>query len=1162
MLFLTLALPGNGLAQVTGATLSGTITDPAGAGVPDAKITATSTETGVSVQTVSEASGAYVISAVQPGTYNVSVEKNGFRTKVLTGVTLQVAQQASLPISLELGQVTSSVEVSSQAPIVQASSATIGTVIDTQRVVDLPLNTRYFGALAILVPGTTIDRGGFSGAGLSSPFASTAYAADGSRSSGNNVLIDGLFARALTGGGFSIQPTPDGVQEFKIETVTEDATLGMSSGSVINLVTKSGTNALHGTAYEFLRNDKMDARNFFANGKGEYRRNQFGFAVGGPIRKNKTFFFVNYEPLRQVLGNTAGAFVPTSQQKAGDLSASLTGATVNLCGAGGPANLNFDTGQIFDPGSLKQMTCPAGSAKAGATILTGTPIPGNLITSINPVAQKALALYSVNPNRSGFPNFVNNAPGTRYDATVEGRVDHYFGDRDHIFGRYLLGQDSQVTPGAIPPAGSTQQFRGQNAAAGWTHTFSPTMVGDARVGFQRDSNVSTCLGCPRAPGTIASYGITNLKGATSDNESNPQFSFQPQSAQGGGGTFATFATIGDGPYHPLNDNDMVETYEYHLTKTKGPNTLTLGADLSFWQSLRVQSPYAPQGLFTFNGEYSSLAGELPADTLAPFADFLLGYPASASRTFRFQYMNQVGGWFWNYFAQDDIRISPNLAINAGLRWEYRRPAVDKNGALMSFLPIKPAFSGPGDALLLTALPNAQNDALCTNPVDSYLTTSDGRCLVATSQERSQLGFTGRRQSSIIQAERTLFAPRLGISWRPLGSDRLVIHTGAGIFYDLAALNNQHYGDNNPVFAPSQLFQTTFGAPPIAPIQSVFAGSGGIPNPSSQFVAAFLDPNYKTPRVIQWSFGIESQVSRDIAIEVNYIGNHGYQLGELLDFGNQPLPGPGPIQPRRPFPDFNSVLYTTSGANSSYNSLQVQVRKRFSQGFTLLASYTWSKELDNDEGDENYTGATGNNGPQSYSNFRANWGLGVTDVRNRFVASSVWELPVGRGHAFLANVNKIANGFVGGWNLSGILTSQSGFPLTVVSSLDYSNTGSVSPRPDRACNGAGPRTVTHFLDTSCFSTAGLQVAFQAGTPRFGNSGRGILEGPRFNNLDFAVLKNILLTERFKMEFRAEAYNIFNHPNFNDPNTAAGSALFGVITSARTPRDIQLALKLIF
>ena len=1167
-------------AQVTGATLSGMVADPGGAGVPGARITATNTETGVKTETVSEASGTYVMPSLAPGIYDLSVNKSGFKLKTLTGITLQVAQQATVNIPLELGEVTTSVTVNVQAPMVESATASIGTVIETQQVVDLPLNTRRFGALAVLVPGTTIDRGGFAGATLSSPFAETSFAADGSRSSGNNILIDGAMARALTGAGFSIQPTPDAVQEFKIETVSYNAALGMSSGSIVNLVTKSGTNQYHGTVYEFLRNDKLDARNFFAvnqrnpatgqeipnTARGEFRRNQFGFSVGGPVRKNHTFFFGNYEPLRQIKGNTAGAYIPTADQKAGNLSSYLTGRTINLCGAGGPDNLNFDTGQLFDPATISQITCPSGSAKAGAMVLTGMPIPGNIIRNINPVALKALALYNVDPNRPGVPNYVSNRPGSRFDHIFDVRVDQSFGTKDNLFGRYLFGQDNQTSPGALPYAGSTIRFRGQNAAAGWTHTFSPTLIHDVRVSFQRDTNVSTCLGCPRAPGTIASFGINGLTGITPDSESYPQFSFLPPSAQGGGGSFATFAGVGDGAYHPLNDNDMVETYQYHLTAIRNRHTFTFGADLSFWQSLRVQSPYAPHGLIRFNGQYSGLAGELPDAGISPWADFLLGYPASGARTFRFQYQNQVGGWFWNYFAQDDIRVSSRLTINAGLRWEYRRPAVDKNDATMSFLAIGPEFAGPGNALLLTALPDAQNDALCTDPAYSYLRVGS-RCLVATSAQRKQFGFTGRRRRTIIDPEKTLFAPRLGLSWRPFATDRLIVHTGAGIFYDLAALNNQHYGDNNPVFAPSQLYTTTFGAPPPlfngAPVntQNTF-GNGAIPGLDQQFIAAFLDPHYKIPKVAQWSFGFESEITKNVALEVNYIGNHGYDLGELLDFGNQPLPGPGPLQPRRPYPDFNTVLYTASGAISSYNSLQIQVRKRFSQGFTLIGSYTWGKEIDDNEGDEAYTGAVGNNGPQDYQNRAANRGLGGTDVRNRFVVSGVWELPIGRGRALLGNARGFLNGVVGGWSISGVLTDQSGFPLTVISANDYSNTGSVSPKPDRLCDGSGPRSINQWFNTSCFSTTALQTALQLGQPRFGNSGRGIIQGPRFDNLDFAVLKRTRITERANFELRGESFNVLNHAQFLDPNSAFGSALFGRITSAREPRDIQIGAKLIF
>lgn len=1159
------------VGQVTSATLAGTIADTTGAGVPGASITATDSETGIATNTTSESGGNYVFPSLQPGTYVVTIKKTGFSTKTFTGVQLLVAQKATLDVQLQVGSVTTAVQVTAQVPVVQTSTASPSTVISEQQVVELPLNQRQYGSLALLSPGTVTDRGGFATWSGSSPFAGTSYAANGTRTSGNNYLVDGIFANALTGGGFSIQPTPDGVEEFRIQTNTYSAVFGLKAGSAINLVTKSGTNQIHGTAYEFLRNNVLDARNFFAQNqqnpvtqvvipgtaRPEFRRNQFGAAVGGPIKKNKTFFFGNYEGLRQIQGQTVGSFLPTAAQKGGDFSSALTGQTVNLCGAGGPSNLNFDTGQLFNPATESNFVCPAGSAKAGSNILVGQPIPGNMITSIDPVAQKALALYTATPNLPGYPNFINQTPGVRNDDIFQIRIDHNLSDKNQFFGRYLYAEDNQNSPDALPGYASLEYFRGQNFALGWTHTFGPTLLDEARFGFQRDFQNFNCLGCPRPAGTIAGFGIGNLTGFGPITESNPSFNFSGFSAQGGGGSFSTFTGVGDGIYHPMYNPDMVETYEDNLTWTRGRHTLVFGGSMSFWQSLRVQSPAYPAGTFSFSGQYSSLAGELPAAGVSPLADLELGYPSFAGKTYSFDYMYQVGGGYWSYYAQDDFRVSSNFVVNIGLRYEYRRPAVDKNNVYASFLPTGPAFT-PGNARIITALPDTQNDALCAD--NSYLVNAGGTCLIASSAMRSQLGFTGRRQRAIIETEDDMFAPRLGLTWRPAQSDKLIIHTGFGLFYDLGALNNQHYGDNNPVFAPTDVFNSTFGASPTTKIETVFSASS-TPLLTSQFEALFPAPDYKTPKVEEWSFGVESQLTQDFALEVDYVGNHGYDLGYLIDFGNQPLPGVGAIQPRRPYPDFNSLLYTTSWGLSTYNSLQVKATKRYSHGVTWLSSYTWGACINNNEGDEGYGAGTGNNGPQDYNDRNANRGPCENDATQRFVTSGVWQLPVGNGMRFLNSIGRL-NYLVGGWETSGILSIQSGFPLTVVSLNDWSNTGSVSPRPDRTCRGKGPATVDQWFNSSCFSTTALQDLYQAGTPRFGNSGRGIVAGPRLANLDFALLKKTPITERVSAEFRAEFFNMFNHPYFGDPNTAFGSPLFGEIGSAGTPRDIQFGLKLLF
>ncbi len=392
-----LLVPSLSFGQIVNASLTGTVTDPTGAAIPDAGVSATDTATAIVTKTTSDATGAYNFPSLHPSTYTLTVEKTGFKSTVLSGITLQVDQKAQVDVQLQVGEITTSVEVTSAAPLVETQTASVGTVIGEREVVDLPLNLRRFGSLASLVPGTTTDNGGFANNQFGSPFSEASYSANGARSSSNNSIIDGVDSRNMTFGGFAVSPPPDAVQEFKVQTNIYDAAFGKTAGSTINLVTKSGTNEFHGGVYEFLRNDYLDSAPVFQKTLPEYRRNQFGGSIGGPIKKNKTFFFVNFETLRQIQGGNSTTLVPTPAQLGGNLSGSLTGKTVNLCGTGGPANLNYDSGQLFYPATSRLYNCPNAAAGVPAIVIAD-PIPGNIIdpSRFDPVAVKALS-YNPSP---------------------------------------------------------------------------------------------------------------------------------------------------------------------------------------------------------------------------------------------------------------------------------------------------------------------------------------------------------------------------------------------------------------------------------------------------------------------------------------------------------------------------------------------------------------------------------------------------------------------------------------------------------------------------------------------------------------------------------------------------------------------------------------------
>ncbi len=1156
------ALPGH--AQQTTGSISGTVKDSSGAVVPQASVRATNVNTGAVERTVSDANGVYTFPTLPAGDYTVSVEQTGFTRATLSEITLQVYQKAVVDVVLQVGGTTQSVTVQASTPLVDPSTASLGTAVDKRAVEDLPLNLRQVGALALTVPGTieTTSRSLTSATGNGSGFNDTSYSGAGGYSGGNLLLIDGMISRSLNNGSFALNPPPEMVKEFKIQNNVYDAAFGLTSGTVMNLITDSGTNSIHGGVREYLRNRDLDARNFFDTSavsatRPEYTRNQFGGDLGFPIVKNKLFGFVAYEGLRQAQANNVSSPVPSIAEKQGDFSNLLTGTTQNLCGAGGPANLNFDTGQLFDPKTESNFTCP----NNGNVILVGSPIPGNNIAgyrggvaNLDPVAQKVLALYP-NPNNGQF--YLNEEPKRDTRNQYDGRIDWNFSDKDLLFARYLRGDSDQVFPGPFPPFNGAQTFTGNNAVVGWTHTFSPTLINDLRVGYQNDYLKYTCQNCPRAPGTLESFGIVGLTASSSEFEEYPNV------------TFNNFASWGDGfpGYYPDILPDSLYKYEDTVTKILGRHNLAFGADLNFWQTNGVEDPEQVNGIVNFNGQYSSLAGESgAASTASDLADLELGYPSGGFYTRHAFASKLVGGNWIGVFVQDNFRVNSNLTIEAGIRWDYRKQPVDLNNQLAAFFPLSKSFQS-GDALLLTALPDAANDALCSQ---AYLHSASGECLVATAAQRKQFGLNGNQVRELSYGPGFgNFDPRLAISLRPTGSDRFVVHAGAGIFGDLPLTNQLGASvNNNPISTQSPTYNTSFGAPP--PL------TNGIPTTTQQMfvnvntptlaqVMSLLNPSpfYHTPTVFEWSFSVQTQIAANWAVETAYLGNHGEHQDILHLTANQAVPGVGPLQPRRPWPDFNQLRYDTYDGNSNYNALVVKVTKRFSGGLSALLGYTYSKALDENSG----TSET-ELPPQNDNNLSAEYGVADTSLRQRFVASAIYQLPFGKGRTFLATGGRLVDAIVGGWDVSSIIAAQTGYPFTVTSASDFSNTNSGSPRPDRTCSGEGPKTLTDWFNLSCFPVAALQQALASGAPRFGDSGRNILTGPGLVDVDLSLIKRFAIAERLKAEFRADAFNLFNHPNFALPNAVIGSSSAGIISntvplgSTGYNREIQVGMSVTF
>jgi hypothetical protein len=1146
-----------GWSQATTGSIQGTVTDPTHAVLPQAVITITNVSTGVVSTTTSDASGHYEFLSVPAGTYTESVVHAGFNATTLSNVSLTLYQQLTQDIVLRVGAESQSVTVESTPTLVDTTNASLGTVVGETQILSMPLNLREVGSLALLVPGTvnTTGRSLATGAANGSGFNDIGYSGSGGGSGGNILLIDGMISRALNNSSFALDPPPEMVHEFKIQNNVYDASFGLASGTVMNLITNSGTNAIHGSAWEYVRNGAMDATGYFALTRPDLTRNQFGGSIGGPIIKDKIFYFGSYEGLRLTQGIVSSSVVPTAAEKSGDFSSLLTGTTANLCassGAAAPANLNYDTGQLFDPATETNMTCPANPQNTSAgttTVLAGTPIPGNKIASLDPVAQKVLALFP-NPNTQGVVNYTNETPQQQQNDQFDARADATLSKVNTVFVRYLLGNSNILFPGALPAFNGYQHFRGQNLVGGWTRVIGRSAINDVRIGYQRDNLTYACSGCPRPLGTLASFGIAGLTNPL------PQFNEYPNII------LNNFPLWGDGfpGYFPVTAPDSIEQYEDTFSKVAGRHTLSFGANVDLWQTKGVTDPLQANGRFDFNGQYSSLAGEIPGVSgVSDLADMELGYPSGGQFTKNAIITNLVGGRWISLFAQDNVRVTPHLNVQAGLRWEYRRQPMDTKNQLAAFFPLGKTFQ-PGDALLLTALPDAANDALCSNP---YFLSSSGQCLIMTSAMRRAKGLTGNKVRQVSYGPGPgYFAPRFGVSWQPANFDKLVVHAGVGIFMDLPDTNRMgSFANNNPVFTQTPNYVTAFGAPP--PL------TNGVPTKTQQtFVNAPLvslsgitsqvmpSPFYKTPETYEWSLSLQYQLAKEWGAEVAYVGNRGLHLDYMHNLGNQPLPGAGDLQPRRPWPDFNTILYDDYQAFSKYESIYGKLEKRASNGLAALISYTFSKSLDNEGGNIDNQSATQNDNDPN-----AEYGLSDFNAKHTLAVSAVYELPFGSGKRFLANRN-FANKFVGGWQISTIVSAHSGLPFTVTSAQDYSNTNSSSPRPDRVCNGTGPKRISEWFNTNCFTTNLLAQALANGAPRFGVSGRNILLQPGLQNWDIAFIKKTPIKDRFSAEFKAELFNAFNHTNLGAPGSVIGTATAGVISSSGSPRDIQLAVKLDF
>lgn len=1191
LLLFALALPTQTFGQVDQGSISGTVKDTSGGSIAGAQVTLTNQDTGVTQSMTTNSLGDYIFAPIKIGTYSITAEFKGFQKVQQKNVSVDVQQKLLVDITLPAGAASETVVVNDAPPALQTQDASVGQVIEEREVKSLPLNGRNFTFLAQLSAGVTQDQADTRGLG-----ASGSFAANGLRPAQNNYLLDGLDNNAnlvdfLNGTAYAVRPPVDAIQEFKVETNDYSAEMGRSAGAVLNATIKSGSNQFHGSAWEFLRNDKFDAANFFENSgglaKGKYRQNQFGATFGGPIRKDKTFFFMDYEGTRIRQAVPYVSTVPTAQERNSgytNLSELLTqgGTRTDVLGR------TYALGQVFDPSTTRAITCgvadpvsgitaPCGSSPAGTQLgFVREPFAGNIIPGgrLDPNAIKLLNLYPAPTSAGLFNNFASNPALSNNVDQFDVRVDHSFSEKDNIFGRLSFMDNPTFIPGpfgGIADGGSfstgDQLAKSWNSVLSYTHAFSPTLINEARAGYNRIAS-SRLQPNANTTGIPDQFGIPGVPQADSN---------------GGLGSFfiSGLNQLGSNQFLPSIELSTTSQVTDNLTKSLGRHTVKVGFQ---YQRLgfNILQPPSGRGAWNFGGVYSEIPSTSGGNTglaqllLTPIpgtvpgaADFVGGSDNVQASNIALTSMKRN---YYAGYAQDDIKVTQKLTLNLGLRYEYFGQLLENYGAQSNFVPSPTAGSGGTSTFYLT-------NKRCNTPFSADFTA-------ALATDNIALQCTG--QPGLGESQKTNFAPRVGFAYQL--TPKLVARGGYGIFYggfeNSALLTYAEFPfqfnlsfpnlvPNAPItFADGAIGTIESGLTHI-PLTSAAAEPGGV---------GFIGEDFKnkTPNTQGYNLTLQYQLAANDTLQVGYVGNTVHNLAvytnpnsprEILPLGLDSLAF-------SPYPDFSGATYTQFAGNSHYNGLQVNYEHRFNNGLSVLGNFTWSNCITNAPDVLNGTAITG---------FRAaylpGWGINHDygrcdfDINKVVHLSGIYELPVGRGKHFLHDSNGVVNAILGGWVTNWILTLQDGQPGTVPCATGTtSGFGCYAIKVSGVDPYAGPHNVNQWLNPLAFATP--PVATTIGQTDFSPLGGGPAQfvGPGFHRLDFSLFKVFQLNERFRLEFRSEFFNLTNHPNFTNPGfggngvTAAPGSLdytsnsFGTITSTRDgqndQREIQFALKLYF
>lgn len=1241
--FMALLVPTLAIAQSTGGTITGTVNDPRGTGVANAVLLLTNMETGVTLGSRTGKMGEYTFVDVPVGVYRVQSAAEGFRLTVRKGIRLDVNQTITLNVSLQPGRNTEAVEETSDHVFVDISSTQMGAVINDLLIRGLPLNARDTYQFLQLQPGVQGIGGADLFYGSNQPGA---VSVNGGRGRANNFSVNGGDANDLFINAPAIQPSPDAIQEFRVITNTFNAEFGRNSGSVVNIITRSGSNAFHGGAYEFFRNNALDSKGYFDFAKPDNRQNQFGATLGGPIRKDRTFFFASYEGRRLTQGISSDpVLVPSSGERAGDFSASPFDPSATLNSVTVASVLNARPG------------CAAAISGAGGVAPTpGTPwnqiFPNSIVPTacLDPVAANLVALYVPQANSAG--GIFRAAPdefATSHQFTT--RLDHTLSETQSLHGYYYFidGTDSQPftrfqqqLPNLLPGFGNDNATRSQQLSVAHTWNIGPTTLNEFRFAFLRESQGTflhpqrTNLVTDSCNGSATSFCFTGTTDTPSIITPSASLGITPHlGASHEGVPFISIAgsfTIGNDFEGELPQTGNTFQWTDNFSKVWGRHTAKFGADFRrqfFDQTLF----FDPNGQFTYAGAGPNDLKAIRADgTQNLFANYLLGLPDAylqgSTQTENIR-MNAL-----HLFAQDSWKFRPNLTINYGLRWELNTPMYDTGNRVQTFRP------GQATTVFPCQLSAASQVSLGF---------ADGNCNPGGSAEAVfPLGLVvpGDKgiPSGMTQTFYGAFAPRLGVAWSPFASGKTSVHAGFGIFYNpMEQLVMEQFQGEPPFGGSSSLGQPLFSTPYLSQNSNCTAASpcaaggpgtspnpfNGILNPRPGTAVDFsifrpillfgeMEPRLKSQYSEQYNLGITHEIGRDLLVSVAYVGSQGHRLlasrdlnpgnaqvcldliatlgdgacgpfsadnsffvpagttiapqGLHLPYGPVKfIPGGTTVGPNgitlvglrqysSPFcnpttgtgcppdgiPVFSSIFAQDQVANSNYNSLQVSVEKKFSRGLQFLSAYTFSKSIDNASSMESLVNPF---------DFGASRSLSLFDARHRWVTSYLWQLPVPRYSGLMGTL-------LDHWTVSGITAFQSGFPVPLTSNADQELQFSLDfmfpGRPDLVApfHTLNPRNNGNlFFDPSSFALPALGS--------LGSAPRTICCGPGIVNTDLSVQKTFTVQEGKTLEFRTEMFNVFNHTQFLNPdgNFSDGSN-FGRVTRARSPRQIQLALKLHF